>query len=115
MSQRIARVNNEIKRIISQILLKEIEHPPDLLITVTQVKTSPDLSQSKVWISILPQNKAQKFLQKLNKDSNTIRYKLAQKIVLKKTPSLKFFLDLTESRAERIDFLLDNLKNSHLK
>jgi ribosome-binding factor A len=110
MSKRLVKVEKELKRVLSKIILKEIESLPGLLLTVTRVKISPDLNHAKVWVSILPDEKAPEFIKIIKRKSSFIRYHLAQKIVLKRIPELKFFLDLSEQKAQRIEKLIDSLK-----
>ncbi|MFC1629913.1 ribosome-binding factor A [Patescibacteria group bacterium] len=59
MSQRIQRINEVIKEEISKILLKEIDFPREILVTVTRVDTSSDLRQAKVFISCYPEGRKQ--------------------------------------------------------
>ena len=57
MANRIPKVNELIKREISKMILKEIEFPKDVLVTVTRVQTSSNLSDSNIYISVLPENR----------------------------------------------------------
>ncbi|PIP22394.1 MAG: hypothetical protein COX38_00830, partial [Candidatus Nealsonbacteria bacterium CG23_combo_of_CG06-09_8_20_14_all_39_25] len=62
VSKRIPRVNQLIKKELSQIVLKEIEFPKGVLVTVTRVEASLDLNQAKVFISSLPESHTERVL-----------------------------------------------------
>jgi len=60
MNRRIPKINELIKREISKIILKEVEFPPKILVTVTRVDTSPDLKTSQTFISAFPEKEIKK-------------------------------------------------------
>lgn len=78
------------------------------LVSVSAVRVSPDLSIAKVYISIFPSEKAKEMLENINKNAQTIRYELAQKVryQLRRTPELSFFIDDSLDYIDNIDHLL---------
>ncbi|OQB06112.1 MAG: Ribosome-binding factor A [bacterium ADurb.Bin212] len=76
----------------------------DRIFSVTEVSVAPDLATAKVFISLLDDSSG--FIERLNTDSKKIRYAVTQKINLRRSPELKFFLDTTDSEYEKIDRLL---------
>ena len=58
MSYRLEKINKLLRREINQIFLREIEFGNDVLITVTEVRTTADLRQAKIMVSVLPFNKS---------------------------------------------------------
>jgi ribosome-binding factor A len=104
---RIQRVNELIKRELLTLFKHKISDPRFQSVRITDVQTSRDLGQSKVFYSI---NKdAQKTTKLLNSKQGFFRHLLAKNIQLRHTPSLKFIYDDTPISSARIDELLDTL------
>lgn len=103
-SSRIKQVNELIRNKLSFILRDMF---CDEIISVTQVKTSPDLSFCKVFVSILEGSKVK--LENINKHSTEIRSVLASKIQIRHIPNIKFYIDDTEAYAEKMDKLFKNM------
>ena len=80
MSKRIQQVNALIKRELSQILLKEIEFPLNVLVTITRVETSSNLMESNILVSALPEEKLKRSLEILNKNIYILQKKLNQRL-----------------------------------
>jgi len=110
MSKRIQRVNALIKRELSQLLLKEIEFSQDVLVTITRVETSPNLIESNVWISVLPEEKLKRILEILNKNIYFLQQKLNQRLKMRPLPKIKFLGERKTSEASRIEEILEKLK-----
>ena len=107
---RIKRVSALVKREVSAIV-QELNLTDCGFVTITAAEISPDLKEGRVFLSVIgsPEQK-QRALEALDRQHGHIQYELAQRIVLKYTPRLKFFLDETEDRASRIEHLLDELE-----
>ena len=109
-SNRMARVNEELKREISNIINYEVKNSNVTgLISVTKVKTSPDLKYAKVSVSVLNSRNIKQTLLGLKKASGFIRSKIAEKINLRVTPELVFELDETMVYGQRIDSILKDI------
>ena len=87
--------------------MTEVSLHPNVLTTITKVETSRDLEQAKIWISIFPLEKGQIILKTLQKNKGRLQSFLNARLRLKKIPHLKFVLDTTEVKVERINKLLD--------
>jgi len=90
MYHRTDRFNELLRTEIAKILIREIQEDRKTLITITKVKTSPDLLEAKVFISILPDNKSKVILQKLNKKIYFIQQKLNKVISSRRVPKSVF-------------------------
>lgn len=68
---RMDKVNSEIKRIVSEVISREISNSAltNGLITVTKVDTSPDFGQSKVFVSMIAVKDKKEALKELKKAS----------------------------------------------
>ena len=110
MSKRIPRVNSLIRNELSRILLKEVDFPQGILVTLTRVETSSDLQESKVYISVLPSGKTKEILKILNKIIYGLQKTLNQRLKIRPIPRIKFVKEEKTNEAERIEELLEVLK-----
>ncbi len=109
-SNRLNRVDEEIKKEISNIIMNDIKDPNLTgLISVTKVKVTPDLKYAKVYISILNAKNTKNDLAILKKSSGLTRSLLAKRINLRITPELIFVLDDSMEYGERIDSILKEI------
>lgn len=93
---------------LSEIFRQQTAKMHGVLVSVSTVRVSPDLSVAKVYLSVFPSEKSQEILESVNNSAKTIRYELAQKVryQMRKTPELSFFLDDSLDYIENIDKLL---------
>lgn len=109
-SNRMARVNEELKRELSNIINYEVKNSNVTgMISVTKVKTSPDLKYARVSVSILNSKNIKQTLAGLKAASGFIRSKIAQKMNLRVTPELVFELDESLVYGEKIDTILERI------
>ena len=109
-SNRMQKVDEEIKREISKIIDQDLKNPNITgLISVTKVKTSPDLKTAKVYISILNSKSKKNTLQGLKNASGFIRTELSKRIVLRYTPEIIFEFDESIEYGARIDSILKDI------
>jgi ribosome-binding factor A len=109
MSHRIDKVEHLIKEEISLIFLHKLQDPVFGLVTITSVKVSPDLKIAKVYISVFQKENRALVLEKAETISGYIRTQLAQRIRLRFTPELKFFIDDTLDYVEKIEGLIKKI------
>ena len=104
--QKVARL---IHRELAEVLQREGQGMVlQSMVTVTEVRITPDLSIARVFISVFPPDKRQAVLQQVNDAKKDLRMKLASRVrnQLRVVPDLHFFIDDTLDQAERIDALL---------
>ncbi|UZR93323.1 30S ribosome-binding factor RbfA [Chondrinema litorale] len=87
------------------------DHFGGAFITVTQVKVSPDLAISKVYLSFLMVKDKEALLLEIERSNKLIRQKLANRIrnQARIIPELHFYIDDTEEVASKVDSLFENL------
>ncbi len=104
--QKIAR---QIQKDISDILLKEaVSMVKGVMVSVTTVRVSPDLSFARIYLSIFPFNKNQEILDSFQKNNWMIRKALGSRMrnQVKQVPEIDFRLDDSLEYIENIDHLL---------
>jgi ribosome-binding factor A len=112
-TRRIQRVSELVKRQVSETV-QELGLTGCGFITVTAAEVSPDLKEGRIYVSVIgTAEQKQRAVAVLAREHARVQQELARHIVLKYTPRLTFVLDETESRAERIEHLLDELDTGH--
>ena len=79
-----------------------------MLVSVSAVRISPDLSVARVYLSIFPSDKGEEMVKDINGNMKSIRYELGTRVryQLRIIPELKFFVDDSLDYLEKIDALL---------
>lgn len=109
MSHRLDKVSSLVKEELSLIFLNKVQDPGLGFITITNVKMSPDLRHSKVYLSVYEKEKRDKVLDKVNDLKGMIRTELASRVNLRFVPELHFFLDDTLDYVEKIEGLFKKI------
>lgn len=107
-STRQAKIARLIQKELSEILRQQTAKTNGILVSVSAVRVSPDLSIARAYLSIFPSDKAKEILENINRSARTIRYELGQRVrfQLRKIPELAFHLDDSLDYIENIDHLL---------
>ena len=109
MNIKIERINHMIMEEVSKILMLEVKDERFKFVTVTDCDTSNDLSYSKIYVTVLDQEKKDETLKALNNASSLIRGELAKRIEIRHIPELKFLYDESISYGEHIDEIIDKI------
>jgi ribosome-binding factor A len=113
---RMRRVDEAIRQVIGDAVAGDLKDPRVGFITVTDVRTSADLSQARVYVSVLgergrPSDDAQReaSLEGLRSAHGFLQGRVASELRLKRTPMLEFSYDETTDRAMRVEEILDEI------
>ncbi|MBI1869948.1 MAG: 30S ribosome-binding factor RbfA [Chlamydiae bacterium] len=110
MKHRIPRVNELIRREISDMLQKDFYDAPNQMVTVTEVRTSKDLRNAKVFVSVYEvDSKKESIMSKIRKKALAIQRELGARIRLRYTPALHFELDETGEQVDHLDQIFKKL------
>lgn len=108
-SQRQLRVGEELRHALSQVLQREGFRDPALsgvILTVTEVRPSPDLRNATVFISPLGGGDIKAILAGLNRASKFLRGEVAKRVHLKYMPDFSFKADTSFDEFAKIDAVL---------
>jgi ribosome-binding factor A len=109
MSERMRRVNEAVKQVLSEAL-GELKDPRIGFVTVTGVKTSTDLRHARVFVSVLGSERRRKAsLAGLAAAHGVLQARLGRELRLKRTPQLAFEYDPAVERGVRMTLLIDEL------
>ena len=107
---RLNRINEELRKEISQIISFELKNPDVTgLISVTKVKITPDLKYAKVYISMLNSKNEDKTIEALKNSAGFIRSLIAKRINLRITPELVIEKDDSMEYGMKIESILKDL------
>ena len=110
---RMRRVDEAIRQVIGDAVASELKDPRVGFTTVTDVRTSPDLRHSRVYVSVLgadggpsqPEER-EATLDGLRSAHGFLQARIAGELHLKRTPELEFIYDETTDRAMRLEHLI---------
>ena len=107
-STRQSKIARLIQKELSEIFLLQAKSMNGVLVSVTAVRVSPDLSIARVYISVFPSERGGEIVKNLNNNMKSIRFDLGNRLrhQLRIIPELKFFIDDSLDYLERIDELL---------
>jgi ribosome-binding factor A len=109
MTERMRRVNEAIREALAEALV-DLKDPRIGFVTITGVKTSTDLRQARVFVSVLGnERKREKTLQGLESAHGVLQAKLATELRMKRTPLLVFEFDPSVQEGMRMSQLIDEL------
>lgn len=102
---KIARL---LQKELSDIFQKQTQAMHGVLISVSAVRISPDMSIARAYLSIFPSDKGEEIIKNVNANMKSIRYELGTRVrhQLRIIPELKFFVDDSLDYLEHIDELL---------
>ncbi|MCI6153908.1 MAG: ribosome-binding factor A [Bacteroidales bacterium] len=106
--RRISKIARLIQKSLGELFRKQTQMSPGVLISVTRVVPSPDLSFCKVYLSIFPSEKAGEVHEQIRRATAQIRYALGVDLgsQLRVIPELVFIVDDTLDYLDNIDRLL---------
>jgi ribosome-binding factor A len=117
-SGRMRRVDEAIRQVIGDAVAGDLKDPRVGFVTVTDVRTSPDLSHARVYVSVLgreggssePQER-EATLDGLRSAHGFLQARIGGELHLKRTPTLEFAYDETTDRALRVEELIEEMEN----
>jgi ribosome-binding factor A len=107
-ADRMRRVNEAVREVLSVRLAEGLKDPRIGFVTVTAVETSPDLRHARVFVSVLgDETDRDRTLAGLASSHGLLQAAIASELRMKRTPTLDFVYDESIDRGMRISELLD--------
>lgn len=103
--QKISRL---IQKELSDIFQKQTRLLRGVLVSVSRVRISPDLSQCRAYLSIFPSERGEEIIDAIRENTKSLRYELGTRVrhQLRIIPELTFFIDDSLDYIDHIDELL---------
>ena len=112
MSRRTERVNDLIRDELSELLLREVRDPRlGVLISITRVEVAPDLSNARVFVSVMGDEAEQDAAMKaLNAAAAFFHRELKKRVELRRVPFLTFRIDTSIAKGAEVLSLLNEVR-----
>ena len=107
-STRLSKIERLLQKELGDIFHRQAQGRHGVLISVSVVRVSPDLSVARAYLSIFPSEKCKELIENIRANTKAIRFDLGQRIrqQVRKIPELSFFIDDSLDYIENIDNLL---------
>ena len=105
---RQARICRMLQKELASIFQAQTRMMPGVLVSVTRVRISPDLSRCTANLSVFPSERGEEIIKNIQANEKQIRYELGTRVrnQLRIIPELRFFIDDSLDYLEKIDELL---------
>ncbi len=106
-ADRMRRVDEAVRQVLSDAVAQDLQDPRIGFVTMTSVKTSPDLRHARVYVSVLGDDvQRAATLAGLQSAHGALQRRIARELRLKRTPALEFRYDETTDRAMHLEEIL---------
>jgi ribosome-binding factor A len=113
-SDRMRRVDEAVRQVVGDAVAHDLKDPRIGFVTVTDVKTSPDLRHARVFVSVLGDRKTREAsIAGLESAHGFLQRRLAGELRMKNTPELQFVLDETTENAFRLEKIIRRVGTTH--
>ncbi len=114
--ERMDKINQMMKREVSDIIQKELKDPRLEFVTITEAKVTKDLQHAKIYYSVLGnQEKMEKAAEGLNSARGFVRKLVGQRIRMRYTPDIEFVFDQSIEYSARIEAALEEINHEQRK
>jgi ribosome-binding factor A len=112
-SQRLARIEGEMQRVLSTLVAREVRDPRVGNVTLTAVTVAPDLSSARVFfVPFGDQHSPEEAGQGLNRAAGFLRGEVGRALALRHAPRLEFVYDQQIEHADKLSRLIDRAVKS---
>ena len=104
------RVDEAVREVLGDAVAQDLKDPRVGFVTVTEVRTSPDLRHARVFVSVFgtPDEQAAT-LEGLRSAHGVLQARVARELRMKRTPALEFALDDTAEKAARLEAIIEDV------
>ncbi|OIP79352.1 MAG: ribosome-binding factor A [Parcubacteria group bacterium CG2_30_48_51] len=101
-----------LREAVSRVLSRMLNMPEGTLITVSHIRTAPDLHSARVFFTVFPGERTAEVHAALRRAQPDIQKSLAEQVQLKYLPRLHFVADVNAQKTREIENLLDELSRT---
>ena len=106
MSERISKVNDLIRDLVSKSFISELSLKPGVFLTIAKVRTSKDLRHATILVSVFPEGEESYAFTALKNERSHIEKFVHTHLYMKPLPKLRFELDETARGADVVEKIL---------
>jgi ribosome-binding factor A len=112
-SQRLARIEGEMQRVLSTLVSREVRDPRVGNVTITAVSIAPDMSTARIWFMPFgDKHTPDEVGEGLNRAAGFLRGELGRALSLRHAPKLEFVYDQQIENADKLTRLIDGAVKS---
>jgi ribosome-binding factor A len=112
-SQRLARIEGEMQRVLSTLVSREVRDPRVGNVTITAVNVAPDMSTARIWFMPFgDKHTPDEVGEGLNRAAGFLRGELGRALQLRHAPKLEFVYDQQIENADKLTRLIDGAVKS---
>lgn len=108
-ARRLLKISSLLQAELGKIISRELELPPNVLLTISRVEVPADYSQARVGLSVMPWAQATEVMKLINRARGEWQRLINQRLRIYRVPRLVFYLDDTAERIDSLNRLLDKL------
>jgi ribosome-binding factor A len=108
-SMRIIKINELVRKLLGEIMEREVSLKTGVLITIAKVDTSRDLRYTRMFVSVFPESETRYVSETLKKELSKIQKHLFSKLHMKPQPKISFEIDTTAQEADKVEKLLKEI------
>ena len=105
------KLNNIIQKELGQAILKELDLPSDIVVTVTRVEVSLNGFSARVYVSVLPVEKKEEILKLLDRRIFFLQQELNKKLRIRPVPRIEFAKEKRTEEAARVEEILKKIRD----
>ena len=113
--KRLEKLTEVIKEELAFVISQEIDFPKGILATVMGVKIYSDLSWAEIFISVIPEKESEFVMDVLNSHAHFLHQALNKKIRIRRIPRIKFLPYTGPNNQEKIEKILEDIKQNEQK
>ena len=113
MNERIPRVNKLLKEEVGKIVLREVDLPENVLVTVTRAEATLNLQQARIYISVVPEDRVKEVLRVMNYSVFDVQQILNKKLRMRPVPRIEWVAETKTREAEKIEKLLSEIQKKN--
>ena len=115
VTKRLARLNEQLKREVSELVLRKVRDPRVGLVTITSVEVAGDLGSARMYVRTQdPNDELNESLAGLEAAAPFLRRELGRSLHVRRVPELRFQQDHSLDQARRIEEILSDVVYSDL-
>ena len=110
MAHRMDKLNKHLQRTFGEVLQREADLPPDVLVTISRADTTRNLKSTTMWLYVNPAGRADEVIAKLTPQLYDLQGAFNRMLDLRPLPRVRLRIDYGAEHADTINEALDQLK-----
>jgi len=110
--KRLNKLQEVLKEELAWVISQEIDFPKGVIATIMAIKIYSDLSWAEIFVSVIPENESEFVMNVLNSHAHFLHQALNKRIRLRRIPRIKFLPYSGPSKEEKLEQILEGIKEN---